>query len=647
MATGSPFPDFSKLSLTTHMNASHPLAHSHQLDRSTLDSSDAQAPLHAPRTGGHSAALAASSNLQLDRCAVTSEQLQEVAALAREDSFREEMHLFINHSMDLSTFAHAYPSVDSQLIRRVMQRVASRMPTAFRLADVLIPDPSMGGLPMLKWTTSSSFKYFLSDTEYNFLYDTERSRMLGRISYAKLLELTQTPGPLEVDLLRKCLTLSRAELRPPDLLLSSVNSAQQELVSFSRNTLEVQFDGAQPQPRCTRDAVEAQPTQSISLLHFLMSETNLLLADIQQRQRDWAEYTKSILNAYDTLRSDVGVAQLVGTTEGATRLPTCSEKRARFLATAELHPPPVLRVIDIKSTCQAKKVVLMDYWAHEVQQAGYSAISHTYGIEVYDVFNCQCTSEFGSTHVSPRCLVGPCPHNASVSQEGCETRNRVVKDILGMCENLYNAGAEYVWHDGVCIAQHDDAEVAATIKCMGWVYASAKETIIFLHYVGKPMAPIRPGKEDERTSRWHTRVWTLQEAALSKCRRYCVRVGTASCLGKCQSLEEFEKEITLWYKDESSKIEVIEEERFVQLIWEVYTVLRPLLVSYTQTRSSMDLDIMDDLEMWRKGLMWIQCLHKLISELFRTCFNFPNVEEAIRLGAVRESKHVGDHINCI
>lgn len=620
------------------MNPDFSIANSHCQNPSLHSNAE---PLHAP---AHSASTSSAdaphatpeySELQLRKRALMSQDLQAFAALAGEDNinFREHMHLFIDHAMDLQSFAQAYPSFDSQTIRRVMHRVASRMPIVFRVADVLTHGQM--GLPMLRWTPSSGRKYFLSDAVYNSLFDSERSKMLGQISSSKFAELIQAAERVS----------RQVELRPPDLFDASITSAQQELVSSIRNSLECEADHGKL-ASCAHDpAVDAEPPRSISLAHILISETCLLLEDIQQRRREWNEIYEETLDADRTLTFALAMQS---SAEGATRLAKRDEERAQFLARAALQPPPVLRVIDLKSTCKAKKVVLRDYWDPEVQQVGFSAISHTYGMEVYDVFNCQCTTEFSSTaYVSPRCLVGPCPHDATVSQEGRETRDRVVNDILGMCENLGKAGAEYAWHDGVCIAQHDDAEVKATIKCMGWVYASAKETIIFLHYVGNPMAPVAPGNADhELTCRWHTRVWTLQEAALSNRRRYCVRVGSGPS-GNCQSLEEFEKEIGLWYEDESSKVMVIEEDRYVSLLWQIYLVLYPLLANYAQTRSFMDLDIMDGLEMWRKGIKWSTCLYKLTSNMLVTCFTFPSAENAITMGAGRQSKHVGDHINSI
>ncbi|KAI5070299.1 hypothetical protein GOP47_0014642, partial [Adiantum capillus-veneris] len=294
--------------------------------------------------------------------------------------------------------------------------------------------------------------------------------------------------------------------------------------------------------------------------------------------------------------------------------------REKFLEKASLQPPPQVRLIDCKATCEQEKVVLIDWY---VEQVGFSAISHTFGMEVYNVFDCECTS-ICSAQV-PRCSGKPCPQHL----DRADPRNRVVTDILNMCAILYRkAGVAYAWHDGVCIAQHNSTEVGDTIKNIGWVYAYAMETIIFLHYVGRPMAPIR--HDGDLESRWQTRVWTLQEAALSKCRRYCVRVGTSE-LGDCQSLQELEEKIALWYRDDSSEITVIEEDSFWKILEELYSVIVPLCMQTTNPKA------------WR----WCGCILDCMDTLRYTCFQFPSIAIALEMCSNRNSKHEGDRINSI
>ncbi|KAI5083657.1 hypothetical protein GOP47_0003400 [Adiantum capillus-veneris] len=349
--------------------------------------------------------------------------------------------------------------------------------------------------------------------------------------------------------------------------------------------------------------------------------------------------------------------------------------RAEFLRRALLQPLNMLRVIDCKSTIQAQQVVLVDW---DDQLVSYTAVSHTYGMAVYKVFDCECASLCFSK--VPRCTRQRCPGHT-------EEHYTTVGDILKMCAILMAAGAEYVWHDGVCIAQHDDAEVEETIKHMGWIYAQAKETIIFLHYVGSPMAPIRHDKD--LVSRWHTRVWTLQEAAISKHRRYCVReIGD---LHQSQSLEEFNKKLISLYEDDSC-IMVIEEERYWNLLLELHSVLLPLVlksdsfisVSMSSTESSICsilrskarnwcCHIVECLEtLWLRCFQkstsnttidtpptvidpflrsnarnWCKCIDEWLSTLSLTCFVFPSVPTVLQICSTRESKHEGDRINSI
>lgn len=333
--------------------------------------------------------------------------------------------------------------------------------------------------------------------------------------------------------------------------------------------------------------------------------------------------------------------------------------RDEYLGEANLQVPKVLRVIDINATCKSGAVVLRDFW--EQRAAGYAAISHTYGMEVYTVFDCRCTSKFmicseRANVVPPRCsFKNPCPHETPGPLR--DARNRVVNDILGMCGILRDAGVKYAWHDGVCIAQHDKDEVNATILCMGWIYSEAMETIVFLHYVGRPMAPIAPRGSSvyEPTCRWHTRVWTIQEAALSRSRRYCVRVCRNSPLalqpladGECHDaaeyeckVKEFEDRIGLWYKEDQSTVDVILEETLNDLLDKLTSALKALQFEGERLQISS--------ESFTCVKEWLRCVNNL-SE-FLSYITHENFSLYFRLGlhqgSLRESKHVGDRINSI
>ncbi|KAI5054860.1 hypothetical protein GOP47_0030005 [Adiantum capillus-veneris] len=312
------------------------------------------------------------------------------------------------------------------------------------------------------------------------------------------------------------------------------------------------------------------------------------------------------------------------------------ERGARFRAEfvrnlSTMGLPQQFRVIDCKSTlmAQGKQLVLRSDW-----HGDYTAVSHTFGMEVYSVFNCECTSSCLGAGPAPRYSTHPCPgvHDQKHWQ--------IVEDILKMCHILMAAGAEYVWHDGVCIAQHDEAEVVDSIKHMGYIYANAKETVIFMHYVGSPMAPIRHDPHPvtgDFGSRWHTRVWTIQEAAVSTRRRYCVRVGDRGNLGQCKSWQELEGEIADWYKDESS-IAVIDEDEYWSLLVKLNGVSGSLLEdAYKQGEPIHH----------AKAKQWLTCLSRCIETMLNICVLFPTIDLVLSACSQRDSKHEGDRINSI
>lgn len=357
--------------------------------------------------------------------------------------------------------------------------------------------------------------------------------------------------------------------------------------------------------------------------------------------------------------------------------------RAEFVARADLQPPDVLRLIDIQATCQARLVLLRSYM--EVLQlhaddylsgsselgVDYSAISHTFGMEVYSIFDCKCASTLSLTaNVPPRCWDKPCPH-FNGKDDKHDVRNRIVNDILEMCYILSRAGVRYAWHDGVCIAQYNEKELTATIKSIGWIYASAKDTIVFLHYIGKPMAPIAPrGCGYELACRWHTRVWTFQEAALSKSRRYCVRVCKRSLhfnrlSGNCDTLKDFEKKAkkfeqkaSQWYEKSTSEIDVITEERFLEIIydaldplqdlWDAIRTFKAMLEEVKIQNGAVSQQLAASVNSWYLYIQtWFECLEDLRDTLIRTCLRFPELGTALVQCSMRDSKHTGDRINSV
>ncbi|MCO5610807.1 hypothetical protein L7F22_065048 [Adiantum nelumboides] len=288
------------------------------------------------------------------------------------------------------------------------------------------------------------------------------------------------------------------------------------------------------------------------------------------------------------------------------------QSRAEFLERWRLLPPSLLRVIDCKSTMHTREAVLVD-WEGQLAMSSYTAVSHTYGMAVYNVFDCECASKCSAK--VPRCSRRPCPGHT-------EDHYTTIGDILKMCAILTEAGAEYVWHDGVCIAQHDDAEVEESIKHMGWIYAHAKETVIFLHYVGSPMAPIRHDRD--LVSRWHTRsLQEFNEKLASLCqddvhhrdRRGGLLepvVGTSQCVAAIDWLT------SLWHG----------------------------CCQKSTSELSADTPSIDPF-LRSNARKWCHCIDEWLATLSLTCFQIPSVPLVLQICSTRESKHEGDRINSI
>lgn len=343
--------------------------------------------------------------------------------------------------------------------------------------------------------------------------------------------------------------------------------------------------------------------------------------------------------------------QIGGQFQLAAASPSASDHAAgRDAFVKKLLPPEHLRVIDCKRSVNECAVMLMDWDVKAPAElgGGYTAISHTYGMEVYEVFDCACaaTSTLCLHGRVPRANPNKTPCKGHAEDEDPHLHQRIITDILNMCRLLLQAGALYAWHDGVCIAQYDDLDVSYFIQHIGWIYATAKETVIFLHSVGHPMAPIACAPARHHTSRWQTRVWTYQEAVLSKCRRYCVRLGLprhgASCgsdrpalesLSNCCNWIEFELKLASWYEASAdSNITIIEEERFRELVTEMSEIIWKLELKDGRNA---------------KSETWYKCLQSWSLLLKSYCFSFPTVAHALENCSQRESKHEGDRMNSI
>ncbi|MCO5563105.1 hypothetical protein L7F22_016741 [Adiantum nelumboides] len=134
------------------------------------------------------------------------------------------------------------------------------------------------------------------------------------------------------------------------------------------------------------------------------------------------------------------------------------QRRLDLVQKLDLHPPKFLRLIDCKSSVQQGQVILVDL----SEEMGYTALSHTHGMGVYEVFDCSCASNYRGAY-KPRCNPAL---NCCAMQGGKQTgetsdvkvddltHKKVVGDILRMCETLLQNGLAtstfgmmgFAWH---------------------------------------------------------------------------------------------------------------------------------------------------------------------------------------------------------
>jgi hypothetical protein len=100
-------------------------------------------------------------------------------------------------------------------------------------------------------------------------------------------------------------------------------------------------------------------------------------------------------------------------------------------------------------------------------------------------------------------------------------------DLTTAAKCIYKVGYEWCWIDNICIDQNSIEEKQREITSMGLYYRSAMKCLVFtggLHNVGEIVY------NNYTVPRWHNRVWTLQEAVLSKDAAYVYRVDNISNL---------------------------------------------------------------------------------------------------------------------
>lgn len=125
----------------------------------------------------------------------------------------------------------------------------------------------------------------------------------------------------------------------------------------------------------------------------------------------------------------------------------------------------------------------------------------------------------------------------------CNTYDKVIKVTAFSRTNLTRAahcirklGFEWSWIDTICIDQNSIIEKQREIKNMGDYYTNAKQCLVFtggLHNIGHLLY------DDYSVPFWHSRVWTLQEAVLSKNAVYLYKVDNIQTIKNSTKLNKY------------------------------------------------------------------------------------------------------------
>ncbi|KAH9846486.1 hypothetical protein C2E23DRAFT_890807 [Lenzites betulinus] len=173
-------------------------------------------------------------------------------------------------------------------------------------------------------------------------------------------------------------------------------------------------------------------------------------------------------------------------------------------------------------------------WHNHPQRARYVILSHTWrspqegGEQSHaDILKLQAEVAASSTQVHSTsgshatCVLAPirASRTKRTASSGATTTRvpspffshpNLSAKIAKACETARNAGFELLWIDACCIDKTSSAELAEAINSMYEWYRLADVCYVFLQDVCDEDVPHEKGSRF-RSSRWHTRGWTLQE----------------------------------------------------------------------------------------------------------------------------------------
>ncbi|KAI0669498.1 hypothetical protein C8Q78DRAFT_180363 [Trametes maxima] len=164
-------------------------------------------------------------------------------------------------------------------------------------------------------------------------------------------------------------------------------------------------------------------------------------------------------------------------------------------------------------------------WIHDVSSIRYAILSHTWrsesdgGEQSYqDVLKIQAAAQRSPPdssdvmHTSDT-LPGPTP---TVTPTSILSYHGLSEKIKGICRIAKEAGYTLVWVDSCCIDKSSSAELSEAINSMFRWYALADVCYAYMADVHDRILPPLSGSHSFRSSKWHTRGWTLQELIAPK-----------------------------------------------------------------------------------------------------------------------------------
>ena len=133
---------------------------------------------------------------------------------------------------------------------------------------------------------------------------------------------------------------------------------------------------------------------------------------------------------------------------------------------------------------------------------------------------------------------------------GEDPRELVTAKVRDMCSLAASAQYDWVWIDTCCIDKTSSAELSEAINSMYRWYGDSFFCYVYLADVSDDDDPFIPGSEF-RSSRWHTRGWTLQELIAPTRVRFFTKswhsIGTKSSLAAVlQEVTGVDMDVLLW-----------------------------------------------------------------------------------------------------